>query len=231
MNKIKGSEKQKKTSLMGQDILRSVRSLILDRDMELEGRVNELKLANRLGVSRTPVRSALQQLAGEGLVKYEENRGFYIRAYDLADIQTAFEMRALAEGLAARLAAERGLGPEDEAKIEKSLADAAQGLDQNEADARDIYSQSNKVFHSAIQTASQSQLVQEVISLCHSVPQTLTQNVMSFSISQAQSRLQEHQDIYEAILFRKPRDAEEKMVRHVLGVRRAISRDYFSQQS
>jgi GntR family transcriptional regulator, vanillate catabolism transcriptional regulator len=218
---------QNKGELRSTGVLRAIRSAVLDGEVEPGSRINEVKLAAALGVSRTPVRSALQVLAGEGIVEYKDNRGFFARQFDLADILDAFEMRALAEGLSARLAAERGLSPEDEIAIEESLDRGEAALQHKDLSAaRDVYSAANEAFHSTIQRASRSRLLVDVIALCNSVPQTLSQNVMSFSIDSVRVRMSQHRDIYQAILSRKPREAESLMVEHVLDVRRAIARDY-----
>src|SRR5580692_4803752 len=91
-----------------QAVTESIRSALLDGNLG-QGRINEVHLASSLGVSRTPVRAALQMLAGEGLLDHAPNRGFAVRSFSLDEIGDAFEVRALNEGLACRLAAERGL--------------------------------------------------------------------------------------------------------------------------
>lgn len=211
----------------GAGVARSLRTSLLDGVWEPGARLNEVQLASQLGVSRTPVRTALQQLAGEGLVEYKDNRGFFVRQFDVADIIDAFEMRALAEGLAARLAAERGLTPEDEMEIEAALQQGDRALDLDDvAEARRAYSQSNDRFHLTIHRAARSRLVADVIGLCNNIPQTLTQNVMSFGLESVRSRAHQHHEIYAAILARKPREAEDLMRAHVLDVRRAVARDF-----
>ncbi len=79
--------------------------------MEISARGGSTRCISRVlwGVSRTPVRAALQMLAGEGLLDHAPNRGFAVRSFSLDEIGDAFEVRALNEGLACRLAAERGL--------------------------------------------------------------------------------------------------------------------------
>ncbi len=61
----------------------------------------------RLGVSRTPIRLALDRLAHEGLLEVSPSGGFVVRSFSLADIWDAIEMRGVLEGTGARLAAER----------------------------------------------------------------------------------------------------------------------------
>lgn len=208
-------------------VTRSLKSALLDGSWEPGARLNEVQLAAQLGVSRTPIRSALQQLAGEGLVEYRSNRGFFVRQFDVADIVDAFEMRALAEGLAARLAAERGLTPHDEIAIEAALQDGESALEcEDETEARRLYSESNDKFHGTIQRAARSRLLGDVVALCNTIPQTLSQNVMSFTRTAARARAYQHREIYAAILSRKPREAEDLMRAHVLDVRRAVARDF-----
>jgi GntR family transcriptional regulator of vanillate catabolism len=211
----------------GAGVARALRTSLLDGEFEPGERLNEVQIAARYGVSRTPVRTALQQLAGEGLVEYRDNRGFFVRQFAVADVIDAFEMRALAEGLAARLAAERGLSPEDEIEIEKALEEGDAGLQLSDpAEARSAYSAANDRFHGTIQRAARSRLVADVIALCNTIPQTLSQNVMSFSVEAVQPRAHQHHEIYSAILARKPREAEELMRAHVLDVRHAVARDF-----
>ena len=67
----------------------------------------EETLAEMTGLSRTPVREALQRLASEGLVTNEPNGRCYVASFDTTEIQSIFEIRARLESYAAQLAAER----------------------------------------------------------------------------------------------------------------------------
>src|SRR5687767_4743785 len=64
-------------------------------------------LALEIGTSRMPVREALRRLATEGLVTIRPNRGVTVSGLNVSDMQEVFEMRAVLEGLAARLALPR----------------------------------------------------------------------------------------------------------------------------
>ena len=66
--------------------------------------VNPAKVADELGISRMPVREAIRQLDTEGLVTLRPNRGAIVTILTPADIQELFEMRAVLEALAIRLA-------------------------------------------------------------------------------------------------------------------------------
>jgi len=103
-------------------VMDHIRESILVGTVITGERLNEVKLSRTLMVSRTPVRAALQALAGEGLLDYAPNRGFTVRQFPLDAILDAYEIRAALEGVAARFAAERGLTAEGKAVIERSLA-------------------------------------------------------------------------------------------------------------
>ena len=69
--------------------------------------LTEVKLAEELGISRTPVREALRQLATEGLLVMEPNRGVFVRGIRAADVRDVYAIRATLEGMAVRWAVER----------------------------------------------------------------------------------------------------------------------------
>ena len=98
-----------------------VRDAILSGSLIPGRRINEVHLARDLGMSRTPTRAALHTLAAEGLIDYERNRGFIVREFPLQAVLDAYEIRASLEGVACRLAAERGLSGAQQQQIEAAL--------------------------------------------------------------------------------------------------------------
>ncbi|MBX6317558.1 GntR family transcriptional regulator [Pigmentiphaga sp.] len=75
-------------------------------------RLVELQLAAELGVSRTPIRLAFEELVKEGLLERLPTRGFRVKAFNLDDLSQALDVRSTLEGMAARLATERGPSPD-----------------------------------------------------------------------------------------------------------------------
>src|SRR3712207_9361547 len=88
----------------------ALRELVLRGELNPGERVSELQMVERLGVSRTPVRMALVRLEEEGLLEAIPSGGFAVRAFSEREVFEAIEIRGTLEGLAARLAAERGIG-------------------------------------------------------------------------------------------------------------------------
>jgi DNA-binding GntR family transcriptional regulator len=97
-----------------------IRALILSGDVAPGTRLGQVDLAQRLGVSRTPVREALRRLTGEGLVDFEDQRGFRVAALALDDVLRRLEVRLLLEPGIARMAAERAT-EDDFAALEASI--------------------------------------------------------------------------------------------------------------
>ena len=84
-----------------------LREAIVTGSLQPNERLVESDLAQRLGVSRTLIRAALVRLEQEGLVEHERHRGARVRLVSEREAVEILETRAVLEGLAARLAAER----------------------------------------------------------------------------------------------------------------------------
>ncbi len=90
-------------------VVTELRGRILSGSLPAGHRVVELQFTKDLQVSRTPLRIALGELEKEGLLERLPTRGFRVRQFTLAQIADAVDVRGALEGMAARLAAERGL--------------------------------------------------------------------------------------------------------------------------
>ncbi|MHA6793193.1 GntR family transcriptional regulator [Pseudonocardia bannensis] len=87
--------------------LEAVREMILRGDVAPGLRLGEVELAERLGVSRTPVREALTRLAAEGLVEISPNRGARVTSWSIAELEGVFDLRAALEPRATARAVSR----------------------------------------------------------------------------------------------------------------------------
>jgi len=214
-------------------LVERVRQSLLDGVLVPGSRVNEVHLSRSLGTSRTPLRAALQMLAGEGLLQYTPNKGFTVRAFALSELVDSYEMRARAEGLAARLAAERGLDEASQIALEDALArgDDALADGSDPRLARSAYAEANERFHTTIHAAARSELVKDVVRLCQRVPQSASHNVMEFEIEDVRLRHAAHHRIYEAIICREPREAENQMMQHILSVKISMVRAFARQRA
>jgi GntR family transcriptional regulator of vanillate catabolism len=205
-------------------VMDRIREDILCGAVSAGERLNEVRLSRSLAVSRTPVRAALQALAGEGLLDYAPNRGFSVREFPLNAIVDAYDIRASLEGLAARFAAERGLNPEERAIVEHSLSAGDKLLERGyfESDDLTTYRGINGDFHDTLLAAARNRMLTEMIRICHHVPVSSSRNIVAFEYRDVRRRHDDHHRIFEAICAREPWRAEMLMREHVAGVKTSL---------
>ena len=75
---------------LAQNVTDTLRDWILHGHVRPGGRLEEVPLAEQLGVSRTPVRAALGILASEGLIDHQPKRGYLVRAFNMEEIVAAY---------------------------------------------------------------------------------------------------------------------------------------------
>lgn len=207
-------------------ITERLRSAILAGRFGPGERMYEVALSESLNVSRTPIRAALQSLAGEGLLNHIPNRGYYVRGFSLDEIIQAYEIRATLEGLTAKRAAELGLDPKVREIIEKSLRDGDELLrkgDLTDID-RGIYGEINAAFHSAIHTAAQSRMLRDMLRMTQQIAPSSHRNVIAFEHQDVRRRHDDHRRIYETILYGDAGRAELLMRDHVERVKLSLIR-------
>jgi len=99
-----GAHKLSRISLRDQAV-HALRTMIVSGAMAGGERINEAELAATLGISRGPLREAIQRVGAEGLIEFRRNRGAFVRKIALEDIEDMYEARVIIEGMAARRAA------------------------------------------------------------------------------------------------------------------------------
>ena len=123
-----------------------VRRLVITGELAPGTRIVEDRLAERLGVSRNPVREALQALAGEGFVELLPRRGAVVAQLSAEEAEDLFDVRGALEPLAARLAARRA-DPQGVHRLRSVLALARQATDDGDLD---LLAEYNTDFHSLV---------------------------------------------------------------------------------
>jgi GntR family transcriptional regulator of vanillate catabolism len=127
-----------------------IRELVLEGELVPGERVPEVALAQRLGVSRTPLRIALSTLAHEGLLEPLGGGGFVVRAFTRADIGDAIELRGVLEGAAARLAAERLRSPTELEPLVEAAAQLDEVVEHLSPESILRYVELNDTYHEAL---------------------------------------------------------------------------------
>lgn len=221
---------------MESPVIQRIRELILSGELPQGSRVAEAAIAERLGVSRTPVRNALPALATEGLLEPAGKRGFAVRAFTVEDSFRATEMRCLLEGYAAREIAARGPSEELIAELRSCLAQGDRIFDGGELteDAPYHYSLMNQRFHRIIVEAAGNHLLTDLVHRVYAVP-FAAPGVVTFNNAVQRDEVfailssgqHQHHAIVDAIEAQQPDLAEALMrghssiARRSLGVKRA----------
>ncbi len=165
--------------LTEQVVLR-LREMILRGELPGGQRVAEIPIAERLGVSRTPVREALTVLAQEGLLEIAGKRGYRVVEFGAKEIEDAVDLRGILEGTAARLVAESGPGSELLGTLNGCLADGAEIVDSKRYGVgEDIrWAEMNGRFHRAIVEACGNRALQGALALNDKLPFASAQAVL-----------------------------------------------------
>lgn len=208
-----------------------LRELILDGDLAAGERLTELALVERLGVSRTPVRAALLALQEEGLLEPLAGGGIAVKAFGEADIHDAIEIRGTLEGLAARLAAERGVAPSLLAQAVEVLAriDALLARPSFSDAEFSGYVDENARFHELLAEMADSEMLRRQIARAAAQPFASPSAFVleSRSGSGARDRLviaqEQHHAALEAISRREGARAEALMREHARIAHRNLS--------
>ncbi len=188
----------------------------------------EVPLSRELGVSRTPLRTALTALAQEGLLTYRPNRGYVVRSFSLEEVLDAYAVRGMAEGLACRLAAERGLSAEARATMQRCLDDGDAILAGGELTELGVipWRTMNDRFHETILVASGNAMLADVITRTLSVPMLSRRVVHWYDFARVRSSHDLHHLIFEAICRRQGDRADNLMREHIYQATEIIRANY-----
>lgn len=161
--------------------LLGIRECVLRGEFSRGERISEVGISEKLQMSRTPIRMALEKLAHLGLLDIGAKGGFFVREFTVADVRDAIEVRAVLEGTAARLAAER-LSKDSELDRLRRLRDEIDGLSALTVTSLQSYMDSNEAFHAALVELSKSPMLKRMIEQASSLP-FASPNAMVFSTS------------------------------------------------
>jgi DNA-binding GntR family transcriptional regulator len=174
-------------------------------------RLDELMLATRHRVSRTPVREALLQLAASGLVVSRPRRGTIVAAHSAEQVVEMFEVMAELEGMAGKLASRRA-NEEDRDRLLTSHESCRSAVAASDPDG---YYYRNELFHDAIYLGSHNHFLFEQCSALRRRLKPYRRLQLRFPGRLATS-FAEHESIIKAILERNPAEAQTLLRNHII---------------
>ena len=199
-----------------------LREMVLAGELQAGSRITELALVEKLGVSRTPIRAALIRLEQEGLLQQMPSGGFAVRKFSEADVADAIELRGTIEGLAARIAAERGTSDADLERAHQCLDEIDLLLREpvlhEEAFSR--YIDLNAQFHALLGDFSASPVIQRELERVGSLPFASPSGFVGVQANSPKARdmlivaQDQHRQVMQAIAQREGARAEAVMREH-----------------
>lgn len=195
----------------------ALRELILRGELQPGERLAEVDLATRLGVSRTPVRSALTQLASEGLVDIAPNRGARVVTWTVQELEDVFDLRTTLEPRAAALAAGNATAGDT-----AELADLAERMVEvgspGPRQDLDALAELNRRFHDRLSTLAGNSALAGALSGAVHAPIVL-RNFHTYDVASLRRSLAHHGEIVAAIRAGDAVWAEAVMTAHMRNAR------------
>ena len=190
-----------------EQVAEQLRLRIFHRELEPGSWIDELKIAEEFGISRTPLREALKVLAAEGLVTMKLRRGAYVTEVSERDLADVYHLLALLESDAAAVVAERATVQQLQAlqtlheELERSVHD------------RDQFFAVNERFHMQLLALADNRWRDQLVADLRKVMKLNRHNSLLKQGRIAES-LQEHRTIMQALHARQPETARQALQAH-----------------
>jgi len=187
-----------------------LKTMIMDRQLLPGEKIPQEKLAEDLGISRTPLINALKFLEKEKLVQSIPRRGFFMRTFTQKEMISIFELREVLEGLAARKAAQK-ITDNQIVQLGKFFKQFAGDKDIDDIRA---YAREDRRFHKFLLDIGAKEFLKSILE---------TYNVISYSyqvvspeglVRHPRETIREHRAMIDAIAGRDAEAAENLMRRH-----------------
>jgi DNA-binding GntR family transcriptional regulator len=200
----------------------AVRELILRGDFAPGLRLGEVELAERLGVSRTPVREALARLAAEGLVEISPNRGARVTSWSVEELEGIFDLRSALEPRLTALAVPRA-GPDDIAALDELAERMRRVGDPGPGQDLDAIVPLNREFHDRLVALADHAALATALAAAIRTP-IVVRNFHTYDDASLRRSLAHHVEIVAALRAGDPPWARAVMTAHIHNARAVMVR-------
>ncbi len=190
-----------------EEVAELLRQRIFDRTLEPGSWIDELKLAEEYGISRTPLREALKVLSTEGLVTMKVRRGAYVTEVSETDLADVYHLLGLLESDAAGVVAERAT-PEQLAELQAIHAELEAAVDD-----RELFFAINERFHMRLLAVANNRWRDQMVADLRKVMKLNRHNSLLKS-GRIQESLREHRALMEALVAQDAPVATRRMLEH-----------------
>jgi DNA-binding GntR family transcriptional regulator len=190
-----------------EEVAELLRQRIFQRELEPGSWIDELKLAEEYGISRTPLREALKVLAAEGLVTMKVRRGAYVTEVSEKDLADVYHLLSLLESDAAGVVAERATN--DELAELQTLHDALEAA----VAERDRFFALNEQFHMRVLELARNRWREQMVADLRKVMKLNRHNSL-LKTGRIEESLAEHRAIVQALTQRNAALAVQRMREH-----------------
>lgn len=178
-------------------------------------RLVQSRIAEALGVSTTPVREAIRQLAAEGLVQFDVHGGAVVHELSRSELVEVYELRKMLEPVAVVRAAKEA--------TEGSLVKAVELVDaMQRVEGAMVWSEINVRFHSVIEWASGSPRLVGILRQLHGLSSLYVTHSLLSTPDRIRRGNDEHREILEAVIARDTEAASGAIIRHLDGTLRVL---------
>lgn len=200
-------------------VFEKLRNAILSGQLKPNERLMEIQLAEKLGVSRTPIREAIRKLELEGLVTMIPRKGAYVSKVSLEEIIDTFEVRVPLEALAMTLAIDN-FTEEDIKDLEESQNNFIKACRDKDIESITKY---DSEIHRKIHMLSKNN---KLISIMESLNEVLSRfrMIYFYEFIHSESIIKQHEEIIEAIKNKNVKDSVNAMKKHLLGIEKDMGK-------
>ncbi len=202
-------------------VFQTIQSNILNGVYQENEELRENTIAKELGVSRTPVREALRQLALEGLVKIVPNKGACVTGITKKDVRDIYAIRSMLEGLCARWATEHITEEQIEDLEEIILLSEFYVNRRKEGHSQQVTELDGK-FHEILYDASDSRILKHVLSDFHKYVRMARKASVTDQV-RAEKSIEEHKCILQALKNKDADEAERWANAHMMNVMKNLN--------
>jgi len=199
---------------LGNIVYESLKESILNGSLKPGEKLMESRIAEDLGVSRTPVREAIRKLEKEKYVKMIPRKGAYVEDLTMEDILEVLEIRIVLEGLASKLAA-RNISDEMKDRIRKNMKSFDNAS--SELDRKELISLDEK-FHHIIYQSSGNKKLNEIVRELQDQFQRFRLSYFN-ELSSYMKLANSHNKLYQAIIDGDEKAAEDYAKEHIEEIR------------